>query len=188
MLRASPSVQAAGSLLFSVLIISFIRPVECQMLARVLLSVFIYFDSIGRELVRPNLWQVFLYTFFALLGDLSYDHNILFHASNVLLGRPYLYSLFALASCKGLKIIVHIISHYFFTHPAPILAQPTLHTRDVTVIVSTIDPHNGEFAVCINSILANNPWRALIPCSDEETAATARIVTDKMRERKLKLL
>ncbi|KAE9365158.1 glycosyltransferase family 2 protein [Stipitochalara longipes BDJ] len=75
---------------------------------------------------------------------------------------PWLCIFLLLAVFKGLKICVHTISYYLWTHPAKAPHNPTITPADVTVIIPTVGEFGQEFADTVESILRNTPARIII--------------------------
>jgi cellulose synthase/poly-beta-1,6-N-acetylglucosamine synthase-like glycosyltransferase len=62
---------------------------------------------------------------------------------------------------KFLKVVVHTVSYSLY-RPMPTPRNPTLTSKDCTVIVPTVGDLDDEFVECIRSILACNPKGVII--------------------------
>lgn len=58
---------------------------------------------------------------------------------------------------RYLRFVVHTFTGVFLYRPSPEKGRPTYCSKDVAVIVPTVDPTNTEFATCLVSILENSP-------------------------------
>ena len=66
-----------------------------------------------------------------------------------------------LFSFRYLRLVVNLIGFWVYK-PTPVPSDPILTSRDVTVIVPTVDPSNVDFAECIRSLAANHPASIII--------------------------
>ena len=62
---------------------------------------------------------------------------------------------------RYIRLIGNLIGQWTYK-PSQNPYNPTLTTKDVTVIVPTVDPFNADFSECIRSIVANDPYAIVI--------------------------
>lgn len=79
---------------------------------------------------------------------------------------------------RYLRLIVHLISFWLY-RPARIPIHPSVTSRDVTVILPTVDPENRDFRECIQSCLRNRPAEILIVTVGREMKRLCERVVDE---------
>lgn len=67
---------------------------------------------------------------------------------------------------RYIRLMVDMIGIWIYS-PTPIPSDPTLTSKDTTVIVPTVDPFNPDFAECISSIAATEPASIIIVTAGE---------------------
>ena len=86
----------------------------------------------------------------------------------ILLGGPLLFALLyrtdswmlaflIILTLRYARLVGNLIGYYIVYRPAPIVLEPRYTSKDVTVILPTIDPNGPDFQECLTSILASKP-------------------------------
>lgn len=65
------------------------------------------------------------------------------------------------------RTYVHLGAYWAY-RPAPIQAEPKYTSKDVTVVMPTIDPKNAAFDWCVRSILKQQPKRFLVVTTNKK--------------------
>lgn len=110
--------------------------------------------------------------YWALTTSPSYYLSLIYHYLSTLSSHAYAHPLFYFAflfTFRYLRLIVHLVSFWCYK-PTPVPANPTLTSKDCTVILPTVDPENPEFIECIESCLINKPAEILIVTVGQEKA------------------
>ncbi|CAK7562281.1 MAG: hypothetical protein SEPTF4163_000117 [Sporothrix epigloea] len=81
---------------------------------------------------------------------------------------------------RYVRQVVHLFAFWAY-RPSEPLANPTITSTDVTVIIPTIDPHNSHFQAGFVSACRNLPRRVVIVTAGELLRLETVRVLDKMR-------
>ncbi|CAK7271442.1 hypothetical protein SEPCBS57363_004620 [Sporothrix epigloea] len=94
--------------------------------------------------------------------------------------KPWTIVFCILFTWRYLRQVVHLFAFWAY-RPSEPLANPTITSADVTVIIPTIDPHNSHFQAGLVSACRNRPRRVVIVTAGELLRLETVHVIDKMR-------
>lgn len=69
---------------------------------------------------------------------------------------------------RYIRLVAHIVGFYLYT-PTAVLANPTLKSTDVTVIIPSVEAFGNDFKECIQSVVANRPASIIIVTAGPNT-------------------
>ncbi|KAK4116821.1 glycosyltransferase family 2 protein [Canariomyces notabilis] len=101
-------------------------------------------------------------------------------------GDSYLYDFFWLFAWRYLRFFVNFIAFWCYSPSPKPKGEPTyLPSRDVTVVIPTVDPMGAAFLDCLTSCAANQPAKIVIITAGEDlyakTLAQVRRVRDQFK-------
>lgn len=69
---------------------------------------------------------------------------------------------------RYMRLVVHLVGFYLYK-PTAVLANPTLKSTDVTVIIPSVEAFGDDFRECIQSVVANGPASIIIVTAGPDT-------------------
>ncbi|KAK5938513.1 hypothetical protein PMZ80_009484 [Knufia obscura] len=82
--------------------------------------------------------------------------HIIQSITSLILSDPNLFFLLILA-IRYYRLVIHLYAYLFVYQADEVPANPTVTGDNVHVVISTIDPGNQAFGICVQSILENRP-------------------------------
>ena len=76
---------------------------------------------------------------------------------------------------RYVRLVVHIVA-YWSSKPYPIPKVPSYTSKDVTVIVPTVQPYGKDFEECIRSVTQNHPAEILVVTAGVENLEGALLI------------
>ncbi|EGS17127.1 uncharacterized protein CTHT_0074580 [Thermochaetoides thermophila DSM 1495] len=98
--------------------------------------------------------------------------------------EPFLHAFLALFTWRYLRLIGNIIGFYYYRPAIPLSNRLRyIPSRDVTVVIPTVDPNDKNFTECVESVAFNRPAKIVVVTVGQSLHTVAQAKVNALRYR-----